>query len=392
MSNRQSETMDPATGKESTMRKGLYALLAAALVILASGCQPSSDGSALSTSTGLESAQEIDLNSPTGGFTATDEAPAFGEAGEFEALADEAAVQDPYESNAGVQNMLRARGARLFEFRAIWGRLAELAGASAADTCPLDWSGTLHLEGGAIIIKKAVAFEPGDSMSRIDRSTISWVSHTGPGVDGIHVMLVVPARPIDSLITPRLELSTGPYSGNFTLADLVALDLVEPVDECGNAISIASVLEPLGCPHGQLMGGWKATPPDTLSSSDSLNVDGVVQGMFRGVWVGAHGLISGYLRGVFGLNAAGERVFFGKYIDTQGHFMGILRGTFGSPGEIALTEGPNGKSKRPHGGFQGEWIDGNVNVQGKLRGHWIASEDGKGLFHGLWGMRCSTNL
>jgi len=301
-------------------------------------------------------------------------------------------VQDPYESNPGVQNILRARGARLFEFRAIWGRLANLTDSSAADTCPLDWSGTLRLEGGIIIIKQAIAFEPGDSISRIDKSTISWVSRTGPGIDGIHVRLVVPARSVDSLVTPMLKLSAGPYSRTFTMEELVALNLVEPVDECGNAISIASVLAPFGCPHGQLMGGWKATPPDTLTSSDSTNVDGMVLGVYRGVWVGAHGLIGGYLRGVFGINAAGERVFFGKYIDLQGHFMGILRGTFGKPGEFALDEASTGRAGRPHGWFSGEWIDENINVQGRLRGHWIAAEEGKGLFHGIWGMRCSRNL
>jgi hypothetical protein len=374
------------------MRNSLYAMLAAALVIIGAGCQPSSDGSVSSDPAGLESAQEIDLNSPTGGFTFTDEAPAFGEPGEFEALVDEDAVQDPYESDPGIQNMMRARGARLFEFRAVWGLLANLTDTSAADPCPLDWSGTLHLEGGIVIIKQAIAFEPGDSISRVDRSTISWVSRTGPHVDGIHVRLVVPARPVDSLVVPVLELSMGPYSKTFTLEELVALNLVEPVDECGNAISIASVLAPDRCPHGQLMGGWKAMIPDTLSHSDSTNVDGIVQGVFRGVWVGAHGLIGGYLKGIYGLNAAGERVFFGKYIDRQGHFMGILRGTFGPPDEISPGESPSANAKRPHGWFAGEWIDKNIDVQGKLRGRWIAAEDGKGLFHGIWGMRCSQSL
>lgn len=374
------------------MRYGLYALLVAALAMLGSGCQPSSDGAVSSIPAGSESAQVIDLNSPTGGLTPTDEEPAFGEAGEFEALANEASVRDPYENDAGVQNMLRVRGARLFQFRAIWGRLPSLIDTSATDRCPVDWSGTLHLEGGIIVIKKTIAFEPADSIMRVDRSTISWVSHTGPHVDGIHVQLVIPARPVDSLAAIRLELKTGPYSRTFTIEELVALNLVVPVDRCGNAISITSVLAPVGCPHGQLMGGWKATPPDTVSQPDSTNAGGVVQGVFRGVWVGAHGLISGHLKGVYGLNSSGERVFFGKYIDSKGRFMGILRGTFGPSGEMALDEDPNGNVRRPHGRFAGEWIDGKVNVQGRLRGHWIAAEDGRGLFHGVWGMRCSENL
>jgi hypothetical protein len=376
------------------MGNRLCAMLAVMLLILGSGCQRSGDGSAPLGPAGTETTQQIDLDSPTGGFTSTDELPAFGEPDEFLSFADESAVEDTCEDNPGIRNMLRMRGARLYEFRAVWGRLADLGDSNATDLCPLDWSGTLHLEGGVIIMEKTIAFEPEDSISRVDKSTISWVSHTGPYVDGIHVKLVVPARPLDSLVTPQLELSTGPFSRIFTLAELAALNLVEAVDSCGNAISITSVMTAIGCPHGQLMGGWAMTPPDTLTSADSTNVSGVVQGVFRGVWVGEHGRVSGYLKGIYGLNSSDERVFFGKYIDMQGHFMGILRGRFGSPGP-GKRDGDGAQCpdpKRPHGWFKGEWIDDKVNVQGRLQGHWIANDEGKGLFHGVWGMRCSENL
>jgi hypothetical protein len=43
----------------------------------------------------------------------------------------------------------------------------------------------------------------------------------------------------------------------------------------------------------------------------------------------------------------------------------------------------------PRGWFAGEWIDANLDVQGRLKGRWIASEEGKGFFHGIWGMLCS---
>jgi hypothetical protein len=369
------------------MRTSLFAILTIALLIFASACQNSS----ISPTSGPPSAeQRINLNSPTGGLAATDEAPAFGEPGKFELLSNESPVADPYEEDSDIGDSIRARGARLYDFRAIWGRLADLSDSGAADLCPLDWSGTLHLEGGIIMIRKTIAFEPDDSIWRVDQSTIQWASRTGPHVDGIQVKLVLPARPVDTMVcagcAPTLELSTGPYRRMFTIEELVALNLVEPVDTCGNAISITSVLAPPACPHGQLMGSWEMTPPDTLAPPDSNGADGTVLGVFRGIWVGRHGLIGGHLRGVFGLNDAGERVFFGKYIDQQGHFMGIVRGRFGSRPEFALDRCRH--AKRSHGWFTGEWIDDTYRVQGGLKGHWIAPENGNGCFHGIWGMKC----
>ncbi|MFA4947128.1 MAG: hypothetical protein WC674_01305 [Candidatus Krumholzibacteriia bacterium] len=377
------------------MIKGLFSIFAIALLVAGFGCQNDS----VSPAPALQE-QAIDLDSPTGGLSTSDEAPAFGEPDKFAAFSTVASFDDPIEK-CGRADSLQARGARFFEFRAIWGRLADVNDTSGADPCPLDWSGTLHLDGGIIVIQRTIAFEEDDSISRIDSSTIAWVSHTGPHVDGIQVRLIVPSG--SSLCigcTPTLELSTGPYSRSFTIDELLALDVVSPVDTCGNAISITSVLTPPGCPHGQLMGAWSKTPLDSLTSADSLENGGVVQGTFRGVWVGRGGRISGHLKGVFGLNGAGERVFFGKYIDLTGRFMGILRGKAGFRGASALDRDPgNGGGpgndrgiRPPRGWFAGEWIDAKANVQGKLKGRWIASEEGKGFFHGIWGMRCGRGF
>ncbi len=373
------------------MTKGLLAILASVLLIAGFGCQNDSTppSSALPE-------QGIDLNSPTGGLSTSNEAPAFGEPGKFAVLSNEKCVDDPYGDDMDCDDSLRARGAKLYEFRAIWGRLAEMRDSTLANPCPLDWSGTLHMDGGVIVIEKTIAFEADDSISRVDSSTISWVSNTGPGVDGIHVKLVVPS---DSSFcggcTPMLELSTGPYSRTFTLDELFALNMVSPVDTCGNAMSITSVLEPLGCPHGQLMGAWELLPSDSLTPADSLETGGTVLGVLRGVWFARGGLIRGHVKGVFGLNSAGESVFFGKYIDLTGRFMGIVRGTYASKTPPVALDGGNGRGgdkhrelKRDRGRFAGEWIDASVNVQGRLKGRWISSETGKGYFHGIWGMRC----
>ena len=140
------------------------------------------------------------------------------------------------------------------------------------------------------------------------------------------------------------------------------------------------------------MGGWKSMPPDTLvavrfdrTSTASCRACSEVYGL-----PGAHGLIGGYLKGVFGVNARRRAACSsGSTSIRRDISWESSAAPSDQPCEIALSDGPNGKAKRPHGWFAGEWIDGNINVQGKLRGHWIAAEERKGLFHGIWGMRCS---
>lgn len=367
------------------MKRIVPAAAAIALAAFLAGCFLADDTPLSPAPVPAAPGEAIDLDSPTGGYAMTDEAPAFGEPEQYEALSLETPVRDPIEATDEYQARLRARGARVFEFRAVWGALWNADDSTRTDPCPLDWSGTLRLEGGVIAVHRTIAFEPEDSLYRVDPSTIGWISHTGRHIDGVHVRLIVPSP--DSARAeapkPRLVLRTGPWSRIFEIEELVALRLVEPVDRCGNGIAISSVERLLPCPHGQLAGSWKLLPPDSIAPPDS---NGVVRGRFRGVWVGAGGNISGHLRGVFGVNSAGERVFFGKYIDTTGRFMGILRGRYGArPGAAEL-------SRYPLGWFAGEWI-GRGGALGRLKGHWMMdAEYGAGCFHGVWGMNCSPNL
>jgi hypothetical protein len=371
------------------MKRIIFALAAAALVASAPGCFMTEDSPTAPPEIPPIPESGVDLDLPTGGFTTADEAPAFGEPEEYEALARESSIQDPIENTLEYQRQHRARGARVFEFRAMWGKLWNLDDSTGTDACPLDWSGRLHLEGGIIAMKKAIAFEPEDSLYRIDPSTIGWISHTGPHIDGIHVKLVVPPPPPSdssqiSNAVPVLVMRTGPFSRSFTIDELVGLRLIEPVDRCGNGISIVSFLHLPPCPHGQLVGAWKLLPPESIAPSDS---NGTVHGHFRGIWIGANGDISGHLRGVFGRNSEGKRVFFGKYIDTSGTFMGVLRGEYGMRPEITA------ESAQPRGWFAGEWIGRGTAIEGRLKGHWMMNaENGAGCFHGVWGMNCSPNL
>ncbi len=330
----------------------------------------------------------IDLDSPTGGFTEADESPAFGEMKQYETMGAEPLYGDPMENDEAIANCIRHRHAKVFRLRSVWGNLVNaVSDTTITDCCTVDWTGGLHFDGGYIVIEKAIAFDANDYITRIDRSTIEWVSQTCPHIDGIQVRLVVPPGPIDSVATdirpPVLHFKAGPFERSFTLEELEALNLTEPVDRCGNGIMINSHRIHPGCPNGYLFGKWISVEPDTLINEETGEFRGVLHAVFRGVWISEHGMAAGYLRGIAGTNSIGEEVFFGKYINMNGQFRGILRGTYG-PSPTLTAEYP------PHGWFEGIWL-GRCNVrQGHLKGEWISNEDGPGFFKGVWKMDCYT--
>lgn len=371
------------------MNRILLVILIFMILGFAAGCWFAADSPTSPETAPAISEGEIDLDSPTGGLSMTDEEPAFGELEEFEALAWQTQIVDPIENTYEYQRQMRIRGTRIFDFRAIWGKLANPNDSSSAIPCPLDWSGTMHLEGGIISMSQAIAFEAGDSLYRVDASTIAWTSRTWGRFDGIHVKLIVPPpSPSDSSgkeIAPHvLAFSTGPFSRRFTVDELVALRIVEPVDECGNSISLVSFLQIPRHPRGQLAGCWELLPPDSIPQGDSTRV---VLGRFRGVWIESGGRISGYMRGVFGRNSEGKRVFFGKYIDNNGHFEGILRGEYGIRTENSIS------CPHPLGWFAGEWLGENLSLRGKLGGHWMMDKNaGSGFFHGIWSTDRSDSI
>lgn len=378
------------------MKKFLLAGLSIVLLVSGQGCQLFDSTPAAPEATPDDRSEAvIDMDSPNGGFTYADEEPAFGEPDLYTPLSNEEKVRDRYQEQERIRerirNWERLGGAKIFRLRAIWGHLANIrADSSVTDYCPLDWSGGLQLKGGIVVIERIIAFDPDDSLTRVDGSTITWVSHTGPHVDGIQVKLVIPPHHERDTLTcigePRLVFRTGPFSRTLSVEELASLEMSEPVDDCGNGISISShSVLPL-CPHGHLMGGWRKVEPDTIVSPDSTGTRGVVHGLFRGVWIGHDGALSGYLKGYYGISSNGDHVFFGKYIDRYGRFQGIIKGNYGmAPCTTAEVE-------RPYGWFRGTWLGRDRLVKGRLKGHWVPDEPGFGYFHGIWGMNCSRDI
>ena len=139
------------------------------------------------------------------------------------------------------------------------------------------------------------------------------------------------------------------------------------VDDGGNAVAFNTItIEPTACAGGFLAGQWR-------------NVSERPGGKFRGKWISQNGAHMGYLRGIYGPNDRGHRVFFGKWINQGGQFQGLLRGQYG------FWDGD-----RPGGWFEGAWVNRSLRVKGKLRGAWSTSEDidGGGHFRGRWRHAC----
>ena len=370
--------------------------------MIAAGCESTSDDPA-SPSTGDLPVQVVDLDSPTGGFTETDEEPLFAEPEAFMAIGEgegeECDYQDPLRNEEHVRNMEERHGVKIYRLRALWGRMVRAVVDTAdVDCCTVDWSGGMVLKGGVIVIERVIKFDARDEIKRTGPNTIRWTSHTCPHVDGIQVRLIVPpvpdpdsttaqpGTPDEEIPVPTLKIVAGPYERTFTLDELEALEIMEPVDRCNNHMSIASHRLLPGCPNGYMLGRWnRAEAPDTLYNDETGEMRGIVYGHFKGIWIGERGWAVGHLRGIYGVNSAGEMKFFGKYINPKGEFAGILAGEWSVYPTFAADP------INEMGGFEGLWYGRNHGVKGRLKGEWVTSA-GQGYFKGIWGMLCNERM
>ncbi len=379
--------MNTATLSRKLFLLGLLAL-AGLLTLGLTGCG-GEQGATVPADAAVVDDEAMDLDQAYGGLTFTDEAPAFGD--EYYAavsLEDQAsASDDPLQYDAEVRELedaaLQPAGTgappppRIIALRLTWGRLDGAPEDIREELQGLDWSGRLHVDRGLVVVRRVILFErPRDHLvrPRPDRRTVAWVSHTGPHFDGLIVEIIEPAAPADSAnvgtVPPNmLHLVTPQITLDIPVAELAGLDATRPVDALGNALRLEGhrVTDEDLCPKGFLGGVWKA-------DRDSTTVEG---GVFKGRWVGLWGQLHGFMRGRYGLDSSGERVFFGKYIDQRGRCRGMLAGTW----EVADESG--------RGRFHGEWHNAAGTIEGVLGGDYgQAAERPGGFFTGRWTTLC----
>lgn len=337
----------------------MFGTLMLALVLMA-GCE-------------LFSPDQSDSDRPAeisefGGFTASDEAPAFGDIDLLKGYPEDEPFDDDMEDDPEVRNAKKDRRAKQYALRIIWGNVERRDStlADAEDCTVSDWSGMIEVDGGVAIIKRLILFEPGDSIVRPRGGPrkVQWVSYTKDHVDGLLLKIIDLPDPPPREVRNTLAITTPFYTGEIALADLEDYREFVIYDDC-NAISIvATCIEPLHCPKGFMEGRW-AAETDT-------------SGYFKGAWIGNQGTLMGHLRGVYGIRE-GQRVLFGKWISTSGDFQGLLRGRW------TPIDGEDG----PDGFFEGRWVDENLNPEGFFRGHYaICPDNNAGTFHGRWIKDC----
>lgn len=378
----------------------LLAMLAMGLLV--SGCSDDSAGPIAESSTGSDQYEGLDFSQEFGGLTISDEPEAFAD----EALLalmhaeDEELVEDPLALDPEVLRWEEMGGdpsdpndptrPRFTFLKLRWGMIHGPDDTLAVkdESCdPVDWTGEFHTDRGLVIVRRVIAFErPSDHLifPRLDRKTVAFVSRTGCHFDGLLVQIIEPPEDTgDKDGEPNmLHINTGPYAGQYNVADLAEINEMIDVDEAGNRFQLTGfTLSDINyCPKGFLSGRYRVLPADD-SADLALDEDdpaGRQLGKFSGLWTDLTGRIHGFLRGGYGLDAEGNRVFVGKYIDRRGHFKGRLRGTW-EPAEEDDSLAT----------FGGHWVGRGGEVDGFLRGraHPVEGYPG-GFFEGRWTTAC----
>jgi hypothetical protein len=313
-----------------------------------------------------EEANEIAsaLETENGGLTMDDEAPQFGDEDGFAAaqLEAEKDYDDPIADDPTVTDMLAGEATAIYHAAVLWGQMPPDFDAETV----VDWSGTLTLNRGAMLIRRVVAFEDRtDSVERrTDPASIAFASKTRPHMDGFHLILIDPTPDA----ADPMVLTYAPADGaatSWTIDALASGPQSVEVDDVGNRLVAVAMREPAdACENGFLRGRWHRVR------------DG--RGRLYGHVTDADGELLGHMRGLYGVRRDGEQVFFGKFIDRTGRFRGLFAGTYGD------------------GDFQGRWIKRGDPDLGVLGGEYRESRLVRGVgghFLGRWAeTSCDASL
>lgn len=354
---------DCATEQQGDAEMKLALVFAAMAFMLAmfTGCETFlSDGDTSPTNT--------DVLDDFGGFTTGDEPPGFGDAQLLSTYQDEEPFDDAMADHPDVRDANGHAGAKHYALRIVWGNLDHPDTAiSPGEDCPItDWSGSVEVDGGVIVVKRLIRFDRGDYVVRPRKgpSKVEWVSHTMDHIDGMVFKIIDTPGPRPDSATNTVRISTPFYAGDISLDDLRDYRELVTYDECNKISIVATEIDPHACPRGFLEGIWVA---ETDTS-----------GYFGGIWIGNDGEMVGHVRGRYGIRG-GERVLFGKWITRSGDFGGLLRGVWM----------PLEREGGPDGYFEGRWVDETFTVRGFFKGHYCIREQvGDGFFHGRWVKEC----
>lgn len=344
------------------MHKINYCLFTVTLAVLFAGCNLLTDSSGTGGSTSDADEPTSLLAADDGGYDTSDDSPFFG-LSSMEQFVDDEEVEDPTVTEEEEAIEETDPTAEVYYLRLVWGNL-ELDGFSDEDRDDIpsswyDWSGTLTLSGdGALVLKRTILFDRHDRIvSEDDRKLVQWRSYTGPHIDGVLVKLIyVPDPEIEN---PKVTLTTDLATVEIPIDEIDRYNEIFTVTEDGQGVAITGILKrPGDCQAGFMQGKYHDRP-----SGEG--------GIFRGRFLSQAGGLHGHLRGHYGVNDAGQKLFFGKYVTNTGRFRGLLQGSYGD------------------GAFSGVWLDSGHAAEGTLDGKYVVGETvDSGFFQGFWEKDC----
>jgi hypothetical protein len=295
------------------------------------------------------------LERTNGGFDTSDEPPAFGATAELTAASIEAdaTVDDPMAADPTAVTLDQSSTTTGFRLAVLWGKLP----ADRAAQESRDWSGSLKISHGGLIVRHTIGFEDATDklLPRASLDTVAFQSVTRPFVDGLALSVLNPTPATSSSLTLTYAPADGSTSYTLDLAQLVNGPIVIDAGGGFKIIAVAHRRQADPCDRGFMRGRWHVL---------SANL-----GRFLGVVTDEDGAPVGHVRGVFGQRRTGEPVLFGKFIDREGHFRGILAGTYANGEYRARWIDRQGD----HGTAHGVYFAGATESSGGFLGRWAES-------------------
>ena len=375
----------------------LVILMMFALFITA--CSDDGENLAETSLTGTDDFEGMDFSLPYGGLTISDENEAFGDDSlkammyaedgeEFEDPMDDAEVQELEDQGNQPGNADDPDRPRFTFLRLRWGMVTGPQDSLIVPDGPCDvtdWSGEIRTDRGIVLVRRLIRFEqPHDHIvrPRSNKQTVDFVSHTACHFDGLLLQIIERPEDFESNNTDPnlLHIEAGPYSGVYEVEALAGLNDIIEVDDQGNLMQLNGFnLSDLAyCPKGFLAGRFRRLPVENPELTLGEEDPGIQVGRMAGVNTNLQGRINGFMRGGYGLDPEGNRVFFAKYIDRRGAFRGLMTGTW-EPAE----------NERNLRSFEGHWINAAGTTEGMLGGRAHALEDFPGGFYeGRWTTIC----
>ncbi len=370
------------------------------LAILLTGCSEDSDSPAETSLLGTDDYVNMDFTLPFGGLTSSDEYEAFNdddlkammyaEDGEEhnDEYADDPDIQELVDQSNQPGDLDDPNRPRFTFLRLRWGMVRGPGDSLNVPQPPcdiLDWTGEIHTDRGIVLVSRKIRFErPSDHLifPRLDRRTVAFVSHTACHYDGLLLQII--ERPEDfapeNAELNRLYINTGPFAGEYVVEALAGLNEIHEIDDNGNLLQLNgfNLSDVAFCPKGFLSGRFRQIPGEFEGQELADDNPGTQIGRIAGMYMSLTSRISGFLRGGYGLDPEGNRVFHAKYIDRRGTFRGLLTGTW-EPGDDLHDLST----------FSGHWNSASGHTEGLVGGnaHSVVYYPG-GFFEGRWTAIC----